>query len=300
MSQNNPDPEKPTPGGWRCTYCADNGIIKTPVAVLVGWSTQTLEELSWRTAPCPQQGCIIAVTELENWQTQHQCICQYGWLTVQIHNRTQYMPCPDCSEGIKISEMLARAKRELKYQLANLVVKSGGLVGELTKLRFENFKTGSYERIGALQEAQSACKKGTSLLITGAKGSGKTHLAAAYCNGASANRKEAVFLTMPGLMDSLNLAKEEKHPHELSEEQMVDILLNIDILVLEDLGTEPIDAWSFSRLFSLLNGRINRGTPTLVTTSFTIPELAERGYDERVIDRLKRYTQINLSKEDIA
>ncbi|WJW69991.1 ATP-binding protein (plasmid) [Candidatus Chlorohelix allophototropha] len=180
------------------------------------------------------------------------------------------------------------------------MVKSGGLVGELTKLRFENFKGDSYARSNALHEAQSACKKGASLLITGAKGGGKTHLAAAYCNGASESGKVVVFLTMPALLDLLDRAREGKNPHELVEEQLLVILLHIDVLALEGLGTETISAWSLSRLFSLLNGRINRGITTLVTTSFTIPELAQRGYDERVIDRLKRYTQINLSKEDIA
>jgi DNA replication protein DnaC len=119
------------------------------------------------------------------------------------------------------------------------------------------------------------------LLIFGANGSGKTHLAAAIANRARARGERPVFFFVADLLDYLrHLMNDDTGPGFL---EGFNQLKNAPLLVLDDLGAQSDVAWVRDRLFQLINHRYAARLPTVFTVS---EDSLVRGVEERVLARL--------------
>lgn len=123
------------------------------------------------------------------------------------------------------------------------------------------------------------------LYLSGAPGCGKTHLAAAIVNAVLADDREAMFYTAVGFLDYLKAAFDDKAGDTLSKR--ADVVQNCPLLVLDDLGTEKASEWVRERMFLLLNHRYQRNLATVITSNYSLDELAQRGYEPRLISRLR-------------
>ena len=66
----------------------------------------------------------------------------------------------------------------------------------------------------------------------------------------------------------------------------MDALYETDLLLIDDLGTEPmIEGVTVEELFNILNERQNAGLCTVISTNLTLENLQVR-YNERFISRL--------------
>ena len=111
----------------------------------------------------------------------------------------------------------------------------------------------------------AACPKGW-LVILGASGVGKTHLAAAISNDVRATGEDDImFVVVPDLLDYLRAAFNPQSP--VPYDLRFDELKQTPMLVLDDLGTESATAWAKEKLFQLLNYRHEKQLPTVITTS---------------------------------
>ncbi len=67
-----------------------------------------------------------------------------------------------------------------------------------------------------------------------------------------------------------------------------DHLLNVDLLIIDDLGTENINNMKFAELFTIINSRMlpqkDKITKTIISTNLDLPNLSEM-YGERIISR---------------
>ena len=71
----------------------------------------------------------------------------------------------------------------------------------------------------------------------------------------------------------------------------------MDLLILDDLGTENITAWSEGLLYSILDYRNDNLKPTILTSNSSIGGLA---YGERIKSRLRRMAlEIHFPEESI-
>ena len=65
-------------------------------------------------------------------------------------------------------------------------------------------------------------------------------------------------------------------------------LLNVDLLIIDDLGTENINNMKFAELFTIINSRMlpqkDRVTKTIISTNLDLSNLSEL-YGERIISR---------------
>ena len=72
-------------------------------------------------------------------------------------------------------------------------------------------------------------------------------------------------------------------------------LLNVDLLIIDDLGTESSNNMKFSELFNILNTRLlnqnNHVTKTIISTNLSLNHLFKT-YDERIFSRLVGYYNI--------
>jgi DNA replication protein DnaC len=117
------------------------------------------------------------------------------------------------------------------------------------------------------------------LLLAGEYGCGKTHLAAAVANHAVAMGRPTLFLTVPDLLDWLRFSYDST---ETSFEERFDEIRNIQLLVLDDLGTQNATPWAQEKLFQIINHRYVSRLPTVVTTNVDMQSI-----DGRISSRLK-------------
>lgn len=118
------------------------------------------------------------------------------------------------------------------------------------------------------------------LLISGPYGCGKTHLAAAIANACVERAVPLLFVLVPDLLDYLRAAYAPDSP--VSYDQRFEQVRNIDLLILDDLGTQNTTPWAAEKLYQLLNYRYLAELPTVITTNLQPSEM-----DPRLASRLR-------------
>ena len=178
-------------------------------------------------------------------------------------------PC-QCALEEKEEERLARLQR-----YSNL--------GPLTRLTFGNLMSrgrstdpGNQERFArAVAAAQQFVEEPSGwLVLCGASGCGKTHLAAAIGNASIEQGRPAFFVVVPDLLDHLRAAY--KPGSEVSYDELFEQVRNAPLVILDDLGGHSATAWAQEKLFQLLNHRYNHRLPTVFTTGVPLEEMEER------------------------
>ncbi|MBC8077889.1 MAG: ATP-binding protein, partial [Chloroflexales bacterium] len=135
------------------------------------------------------------------------------------------------------------------------------------------------QRVLAIAEAYAETLEGW-LVLWGAYGCGKTHLAAAVANAALARGRGTIFAAVPDLLDHLK-ATFAPSSSETYDERF-ELLRTVDLLVLDDLGTESATAWAREKLYQLINHRYVQRLPLVVTSNVSLDLL-----DGRIRSRLQ-------------
>ncbi|HYM15872.1 MAG TPA: ATP-binding protein [Dehalococcoidia bacterium] len=112
------------------------------------------------------------------------------------------------------------------------------------------------------------------LLLAGASGCGKTHIAAAIVNRLIERGEPALFVVVPDLLDHLRAAYQPGA--EVGYDDLFEHVRNAPVLVLDDLGTQAQTPWAQEKLFQLINHRFNSRLPTVVTTNLLPEQLDDR------------------------
>ena len=163
----------------------------------------------------------------------------------------------------------------------------------------------------AAQRAVEIIKNGDSLFLTGAAGSGKTHLAVALANIWLADSlklygKEFELLPSKGypfFLPAIELflkikAVWDADDHGISEKSILDQYSSCPLLILDDLGAEKISDWSRAVVFAMLDRRHRNYKKTIITSNLTIKQLAER-FDARIASRIAEMGSVlNLGEKD--
>ena len=120
------------------------------------------------------------------------------------------------------------------------------------------------------------------ILLTGNTGLGKTFLLHCIENRLLDRGFSPICVTAYRLFETMRGA----HFSDAEKRQEFDELIHCDILLIDDLGTEPV-MQNITReyLFTLLNERMTQRRHTVIATNLSIRELKEL-YGERVFSRL--------------
>jgi DNA replication protein DnaC len=104
--------------------------------------------------------------------------------------------------------------------------------------------------------------------------------------------KTVLYQTAPVLLETVinNKLNKQKNQEDFYKE-----ILNADLLIIDDLGTEYINSMTTSELFSILNTRLlnlnSKITKTIISTNLSI-EYIFKNYDERIGSRIAGYYDI--------
>jgi len=121
----------------------------------------------------------------------------------------------------------------------------------------------------------------TGLLISGAVGTGKTHLAAAILKHAFGIGLSAGLVSVPKLLEEIKDRFKDGTSRSLADKVTCKFFL-----VLDDLGAEQGTVWAQKELYLLINTRYEAKLPTVVTTNCDAGELVQQ-IGERTTDRLR-------------
>ena len=111
------------------------------------------------------------------------------------------------------------------------------------------------------------------LLLQGGYGCGKTHLAAAIANYAVGLGVPTLFITVPDMLDTLRFAYGET---DTTFEERFEEIRRIELLILDDFGTQNATPWAQEKLFQIINFRYINRLPLVVTTNLNTGDIEER------------------------
>lgn len=206
-----------------------------------------------------------------------------------------YAPlCKKCSDtgyvGSNLCECVLKRAKELSF---------AGLSAEMPigENRFDNFSLDyhsgeSKDAMGKIfnsvkEYAENFSIKSESLLFFGGTGLGKTHLSLAVAAAALEKGMGVVYSPVQNLIQKL----EKEHFSYNSDTPILDDVMDCDLLILDDLGTEFSTAYAQSLIYNIINTRILTAKPTIISTNLSMAELAEK-YHSRVASRIMGSYQI--------
>ena len=127
------------------------------------------------------------------------------------------------------------------------------------------------------------------LLFLGTAGTGKTFLSSCIANEIISKGHTVLYQTAPILLDSIF---KYKYKSDEKTNKIYDDLFNVDLLIIDDLGTESGSAAKFSELFSIINSRmLNPNTKTIISSNLDWSQIS-KAYDNRITSRLIGYYNI--------
>lgn len=136
------------------------------------------------------------------------------------------------------------------------------------------------------------------LLFYGPTGLGKTFLSSCIARELLDRGKTVLYQTAFSIFEILREYKFSLNKSEYAPQQF-DMLLDVDLLIIDDLGTELNNSFISSELFNVLNSRLLAGKKTIISTNLTLAQLHE-AYSERIVSRIiGHYTILKFFGDDI-
>ena len=227
----------------------------------------------------------------EYFEPNYECkICKDTGYVQDINNKTVMCNC-------------------LKQKLLNMSYNKSNL-SDIKKENFENFNINLFSDEINTQKykikcsprqnminIKNACMKfienfdnldEKSLLFVGNTGLGKTYMSNAIANELLKKGKTVLYQTAPVLLETIIDNKFNKYKNHNADSFYKNVL-NVDLLIIDDLGTESINTLTVSELFTIINTRIlnlnNKPTKTIISTNFSIEQIF-KNYEERIGSRI--------------
>lgn len=222
--------------------------------------------------------------------------------------------CPECQDTGYIGGQKCRC---FKKEQIRLLYAQSNIEEVLERENFSAFSFEFYDREKVIPEIHMTvadymkqvygwCReyvenfqdKGGNLIFTGSTGVGKTFLTNCIAKELIDRYQSVIYLSSNDLFD---IFSKNKFHYETEEEMrdMYQYILDCDLLIIDDLGTELNNTFVSSQLFYCINERLLRKKSTIISTNLSLTMLRDT-YSDRISSRIiSKYSIIPLYGEDI-
>lgn len=223
--------------------------------------------------------------------------------------------CPDCQDTGYIEDRKCHC---FERAIVDFLYSQSNLQDILKKENFEHFDlsfypddyiedtTGQTPRDNmrnilatAKEFIQKFNEESANLLLYGNTGVGKTFLTNCIARELLERSHTVVYLTSLKLFDILETYKFDRELSQAEKNAAVSYILDSDLLIIDDLGTELNNSFTSSQLYHCIDARLNNRRATIISTNLSFDDLRER-YSERIFSRLtSNYILLKLTGDDI-
>lgn len=130
--------------------------------------------------------------------------------------------------------------------------------------------------------ANNFTKKAQGIIMYGGTGLGKTHLSLAIANVVIERGYGVYYGSIQSIMEKL---EREHFGRKTSDESEKDSITSADLLIIDDLGVEFVTQFTTAALHDIINTRLLKGLPTIISTNLEMDEIYEK-YTQRIASRL--------------
>ena len=129
------------------------------------------------------------------------------------------------------------------------------------------------------------------IMFLGPTGLGKTFLSNCIAKALLEQGKTVLYQTAPVMLDDIISTRFDKK----QDSSLIDNLLNVDLLIIDDLGTETMNNMKFTELFTIINTRLlnqnHKITKTIISSNLDLKSIFTI-YNERIGSRLAGHYNI--------
>ncbi len=129
------------------------------------------------------------------------------------------------------------------------------------------------------------------LLFTGNTGLGKTFFSNCIAKEMLSKGKTVLYQTAPIMLDNIIDDRFGKSDYAAVYKNII----NVDLLIIDDLGAEVSNQYKIAELFNIINARLltpnGRITKTIISTNLSMQNIMDT-YQERIFSRLASYYNI--------
>lgn len=134
-----------------------------------------------------------------------------------------------------------------------------------------------------------------SILIIGNTGLGKTHISLAIANEVIKAGYSVIYDSVINILREI----EKEHFSQNRSSDTLDLILDADLLIIDDLGAEFESKFYNSVIYNIVNTRINRKMPTIISTNMDFSAISER-YSGKIASRIiTMYECLEFKGDDI-
>ncbi|WP_337969726.1 ATP-binding protein [Virgibacillus salexigens] len=203
-------------------------------------------------------------------------------------------PCTD--EQFKKNLNLPSRDDYIKNKDLNFILSFERVTSDLRSVSVNSYKPDSrYDsQLKAKQAAIKFVKEfdgKSSLAFSGSPGLGKSHLAYAIAKAIRDKKKKVLYVKVTDLFD--HIKNTYSNHSSITEEQIFKMINELDLLVLDDIGSEYVKAnemghesWASDVLYKVFDMRLEKAT--VCTTNYSESELNKKygNNGPRIIDRM--------------
>lgn len=202
--------------------------------------------------------------------------------------------CDKCSDtgyvGIKMCDCMKRALRFASYE-------SSGIAKLMKKQTFETFSLNYYrsnpEQYETMKQIFENLRNyansfspstSDSIMLIGNTGLGKTHLSSAIAKTVIDKGFDVLYVTA---VDMISDFERERFGNGYSETEIKDVgrYFGCELLIIDDVGTEVSNQFTVSTLYNVINSRLIKELPTIISTNLGVDDFRKRYWD-RITSRI--------------
>lgn len=202
--------------------------------------------------------------------------------------------CPLCGDTGVVEYSMCKCMRK---KLVEAGIETSGMGDLIKRQNFSNFSleyykysTESFKRMNTIYNylknyaKEFDVSKSENLAFFGGTGLGKTHLSSAVA-GVIIEKGNDVYYT--GAMNMFADFEQKRFGTSTSSDATGDVqqYFSCDLLIIDDLGAEVINQFTVSCLYNIINTRLNRKKPTILSSNLSQEDFKKKYWD-RIASRV--------------